>query len=209
MSGVSSASHRGRNGADDLLGARVDDLLDAVAADTHGPGGGSVAAIVVALSASLLAMTARLSRETWPEAGGAIAQAQLLRLRSGPLAAADAQAFRDAIRALGGEPRTETGSRPLELGTALARAAEIPLQITEIAADVAALAVLVAERASADVRPDAAAAAALAHAGARAAAHLVEVNLGATAEDERVARARALVARAEDSCRAAFAHTAA
>jgi formiminotetrahydrofolate cyclodeaminase len=206
MSGVSSASHRGRNDADDHLGARVDDQLDAVAADTHGPGGGSVAAIVVALSASLLAMTARLSRDSWAESGGAIAQARLFRLRAGPLAASDAQAFRDAIRALGGEPRTESGARPLELGPALARAAEIPLEITEIAADVAALAALVAKRASPDVRPDAAAAAALAQAGARAAAHLVEVNLGATAEDERVERARALVERAEVSCRAAFAY---
>ena len=32
MSGVSSASHRGRNGADDLPGHSVDDLLDAAAA---------------------------------------------------------------------------------------------------------------------------------------------------------------------------------
>jgi hypothetical protein len=76
-----SASHRWRNDADDLLGARVEDLLDAVAADTHGPGGGSVAAIAVALSASLVAMTARLSHDTWDEAGGAIAQAHTLRLR--------------------------------------------------------------------------------------------------------------------------------
>jgi formiminotetrahydrofolate cyclodeaminase len=200
-----SASHRGRNDADDLLGARVEDLLDAVAADTHGPGGGSVAAIAVALSASLLAMTARLSHEVWDEAGGAIAQAQSLRLRVAPLAAADAQAFRDAIRALGGVLRSETGTRPLELGTALARAAEIPLQITETAADVAALAAFVAERASSDVRADAAAAAAIAAAGARAAGLLVEVNLGATEEDERVVEARQLVERADGSCRAAYA----
>ena len=206
MSGASSASHRGRNGADDLLGGRVEDLLDAVAADTHGPGGGSVAAIVVALAASLLAMTARLSRETWDEAGGAIAQANLLRERVAPLAAADAQAFRDAIRALGGEPRSESGVRPLELGTALARAAEVPLLITETAADVAALAVLVADRASADVQADAAAAAALAEAGARAAGLLVEVNLGATEDDQRVVDARAFVERARASAREAFAH---
>jgi formiminotetrahydrofolate cyclodeaminase len=203
MSRAPSASHRGRNDADDLLGARVEDLLDAVAADTYGPGGGSVAAIVVALSASLLAMTARLSLDDWDEAGGAIAQAKLLRQRAAPLAAADAQAFRDAIRALGGEHRSESGLRPLELGTALARAAEVPLQIAEAAADVAALAALVAERASADVQPDAVAAAALAEAGARAAAHLVEVNLGAREDDDRVAAARALVARAEASHREA------
>ena len=150
-------------------------------------------------------MTARLSHATWDEAGGAIAQAHALRLRVAPLAAADAQAFRDAIRALGGGERSETGTRPLELGTALARAAEIPLQITEIAADVAALAALVAERASPDVQADAAASAAIAAAGARSAGLLVEVNLGATDDDERVVEARALVERADVSCRAAYA----
>jgi formiminotetrahydrofolate cyclodeaminase len=205
MSDGSPAPGRGRRDGDELLGARVDDLLDAIAADTHGPGGGSVAAIVVALSAALLTMSGRLSREDWPEAGGAIAQAEKLRKRVGPLAAADAKAFREAIRALGGAERTETGTRPLELGPALARAAEIPLRIAETAADVAALAVLVAERASPDVRPDAAAAAALAEAGARAAAHLVEVNLGATPDDVRVGAARAHVAHAAASAQAALA----
>jgi formiminotetrahydrofolate cyclodeaminase len=150
-------------------------------------------------------MTARLSLDDWDEAGGAVAQAKSLRLRVSPLAAADAQAFRDAIRALGGEHRSETGTRPMELGTALARAAEVPLQIAEAAADVAALAALVAERASGDVQPDAAAAAALAAAGARAAAHLVEVNLGAQEQDERVSAARTFVARADASCHEAFA----
>ena len=53
------------------------------------------------------------------------------------------------------------------------------------------------------MRADAAAAAALAHAGARSAAHLVEVNLGATADDDRVVAARPRRAR-RDSCRAAF-----
>ena len=103
MSGVSSASHRGRNDADDLLGARVDDLLDAVAADTHGPAAAPSRRRRSRSRPSLLAMTARLSLDGWPEAGGAIAQAQLLRRRAAPLAPANAQAFRDAFRALGGE----------------------------------------------------------------------------------------------------------
>jgi formiminotetrahydrofolate cyclodeaminase len=205
MTEASPAPDGGRRAGDELLGARVDDLLDAIAADTHGPGGGSVAAIVVALAAALLTMSGRLSRDAWPEAGGAIAQSERLRRRVGPLAAADAMAFREAIRALGGEQRTETGTRPLELGPALARAAEIPLRIAETAADVAALAVLVAERANPDVRPDAAAAAALAEAGARAAAHLVEVNLGAMPDDARAAAARSHAANAATCAQAALA----
>jgi formiminotetrahydrofolate cyclodeaminase len=209
MSDDSAAPARGLSGGDELLGARVDDLLDAIAADTHGPGGGSVAAIVVALAAALLSMAARLSHEDWPEAGGAIAQAERLRRRAGPLAARDARAFREAIRALGGETRSESGAQTLELGSALARAAEIPLSIAETAADVATLAAEVAQRAKPDVRPDAAAAAVLAEAAARAAAHLVEVNLGATTEDERVRGARILAQMAADSARIALAAAAA
>jgi formiminotetrahydrofolate cyclodeaminase len=205
MSEDSAAPARGLSGGDELLGARVDDLLDAIAADTHGPGGGSVAAIVVALAAALLTMAARLSRDDWPEAGGAIAQSEALRKRAGPLAARDAKAFRDAIRALAGESRSETGTRPIELGPALARAAEIPLDIAGHAADVAALAALVADRANPDVRPDAAVAAALAEAAARAAAHLVEVNLGATPDDDRVLAAGTLADMAGAYARTAFA----
>jgi formiminotetrahydrofolate cyclodeaminase len=205
MSAAPPAPDEARGDGDEVLGTRVDDLLDAIAADTHGPGGGSVAAIVVALAAALLTMAARLSRDDWPEAGGAIAQAERLRRRVGPLAAADARAFREAIRALSGERRSESGARPLELGSALARAAEVPLRIAQTAADVASLAVLVAERANPDVRPDAAAAAVLAEAGARAAAHLVEVNLGAMPDDERVGAARKLAEHAAESAQAALA----
>jgi formiminotetrahydrofolate cyclodeaminase len=56
---------------------------------------------------------------------------------------------------------------------------------------VAALAAYAAELGDAALRADAAAAAALAAGGARAAAHLVEVNLGMREGDERLARARA------------------
>jgi hypothetical protein len=58
---------------------------------------------------------------------------------------------------------------------------------------VAALANEVAEHCDPVSRADAVGAAHLAAAAARAAAHLVEVNLGATADDPRVAEAGAVV----------------
>ena len=73
---------------------------------------------------------------------------------------------------------------------------EIPLEIAEAAVDVASLAAVVAERGEQALRADAVAAALLAQGAARAAATLVEVNLGTTSADERVARARDLAGSA-------------
>ncbi len=74
--------------------------------------------------------------------------------------------------------------------------AGVPLEIAEVAVDVAALAAVVAERGDQAMRADAVSAALLAEAAARAAATLVEVNLGTTSSDERVARARDLAGSA-------------
>ena len=80
----------------------------------------------------------------------------------------------------------ETAEARRDLGTLLERAAQIPLDIAESAVDVASLAAVVAERGDQALRADAVAAALLAQGAARAAATLVEVNLGTTS----VGRAR-------------------
>ena len=67
----------------------------------------------------------------------------------------------------------------------------MPLEIAETAADTASLAALAAELGDGTYRSDAAAAAVLAAAGARAAAHLVAVNLTVQEGDVRLVRARA------------------
>jgi methenyltetrahydrofolate cyclohydrolase len=174
-----------------------DELLEAVAAPTPSPGGGSVAAIVVAFAASLVEKAGRLSGDEWPHAGGAVAQAEALRARVAPLAEADALAYAEAVAAL----RTSSTT----LGPALSRAAQVPLLIAEAAVDVAILAHLVAEEGDPAVRGDAVTAAILAEAGARVAAHLVEINLGALPEDERVLAARGLAAAAARAAEAALA----
>ena len=97
------------------------------------------------------------------------------------------------------------GGDPQDLGLALERAAEVPLEIAEAAVDVASLAALVAERGEQALRADAVAAAVLALAAARAAATLVEVNLGTTASDERVTRARDLAGSATAAAERALA----
>ena len=190
---------------EDYLDARVRDLLGAIAARTPAPAGGSVAAIVVAMAAALAAMAARFSDEQWEEAGGAIAQAEALRARVAPLALADAQAYGKALEALRQPKDRDTSVRNEVLGRALTEAAAVPLEIAGIASDVALLAAEIAGRGNLNLRGDAAAAAVLAEAGARIAANLVAINLAATEEDERVARAKALTAAASAAARRALA----
>jgi formiminotetrahydrofolate cyclodeaminase len=190
---------------EELLSTPVGELLDTVAAASRTPGGGSVAAMVVAVSAALVAAAARFSARDWPDAAGAVAQAERLRERAWPLAEESARAYSDAIEALGAPPGAKAASdRDYELGLVLGWAAEVPLLIAEAANDVASLARLVAEEGSPDVGPDAAVAAALAEASARAAAHLVEINLIASPSDPRVLAARGLATMAAKSAETAL-----
>jgi formiminotetrahydrofolate cyclodeaminase len=189
----------------DYLDRRLRDLLDDMAEQTPAPAGGSAAAIAVALAAALVAMTARFSREHWEEAGGVIAQAEALRSRVAPLAQKDAEAYGRALAAFRLPKSLDPAARDEALGRALAEAAAVPLEIASVAADVAVLAAAAAERGNPNVRGDAATAAALAEAGARAAANLVAINLGALEDDERVTNARGLAATATSAAAHALA----
>ncbi len=147
------------------------------------------------MAAGLVAMSATASRGEWPEAKGAAAQANMLRERVAPLAQRNVQAYADAVARLrGGEGDGDEGQ---DLGALLERAAQIPLEIAEAAVDVASLAAVVAERGEQSLRADAVAAALLAQGAARAAATLVEVNLGTTESDERLTQVRDLVGTAQ------------
>lgn len=179
---------------------RLDDLLRDLAG-SGAPGGGSAAALTLAFAASLVAMVARSSESTWPEAPGIAAQALALRDRAVALAEADAEAWQAALTALaeaeaGGDPR-----RDFALEQRLARAAEVPLELTALAADAAGLAVLAADRGEGAYRADAAAAAALAAGAATAAAHFVQVNLAVRESDPRLAAARSSAQDAWESAR--------
>ena len=148
------------------------------------PAGGSVAAIVVAMAAGLVAKAARLSPE-WPGAAEVLERAEALRALVAPLAQADADAYTAVL---------EAQRRKQDVPGALSRAADVPLAIAEAAAEVASLAALAAAEGNARLRGDALTAAELAAAGARSAAELVAINL-ADGDDDRVRRARELAQR--------------
>ena len=191
--------------SDDLLGAPLGEVLGHIASEVPSPAGGSAAAIAVALGAGLTAMVARNSRDSWPEAKGATAQAETLRARIAPLAQADAAADEAAHVAFRLPDRLEPEVRDATLGVALKRAAAVPFAIAEVGADVADLAAHLAEHGNPNVRGDATAAALLAEGGTRAAAHLVRINLGARPGDPRVEQSERLAQAAAESARRALA----
>jgi methenyltetrahydrofolate cyclohydrolase len=182
-----------------LLDLPLRELLDEVAARGRTPGGGSVAALVTAAAAGLLAKVARSSGEGWPDAPGIAAQAEALRDRAAPLAQADADEYEAALCAQSDDSQEQGERRDFMLGRAFARAAEPPLEIAAVAADVSRLSVTIAERCDPALRADAVAAALLSGAAAAAAAELVAVNLTASAADERVLRARRLADEAAEA----------
>src|SRR5437762_989169 len=138
-------------------------------------------------------MAARSSRGAWADAGAAVAQAESLRARAARLAGEDAEALDAFLAARAATAESRPEARDFRLGQALFNAADVPLAIAETACDVALLAAHVAENCQSDLRADAASASVLAHGAARAAAHLVEVNLATAEGDDRVTSARSLV----------------
>ena len=159
-------------------------LHDVLAESGPGPAGGSAAAL--RHDDGLRARPPRRARLSRLGGGSGIAaQAAALGDRSLVFAEDDHLAYAHALEQLRAPDRDAT------LGRALRRAAEIPLQISETAADVATLAALAARDGAATVRGDAWAAATLAEAASVAAARLVHVNLATHPDDELCTRADA------------------
>jgi formiminotetrahydrofolate cyclodeaminase len=155
----------------------------------HTVAAGPAAARAASTAAQLLGGAADAAGE-----GALAAQARAIGLRLDRLADEDAAALASARVALadvagGGDPQ-----RDFELGRLLDRAAEIPMLIAEASADAVELARELEPRALPDTAADVRAAALISAGAARAAACLVESNLGITEEDERLSRARRVVA---------------
>jgi formiminotetrahydrofolate cyclodeaminase len=113
-------------------------------------------------------------------------RAERLRIQSEELIEQDSMAYLDYVEAV----RSGQG-----VAGAQARTIQIPLEIARAAADVAALAEQSASLGNPKLRADAVVAAMLASAAAGAAAYLVRVNLGESA-DIRLDEARRLAAEA-------------
>jgi glutamate formiminotransferase/glutamate formiminotransferase/formiminotetrahydrofolate cyclodeaminase len=148
----------------------IADFLDTVAAATPIPAGGTVAALVGALAASLGIMGARLSQQQRVEH-----QLSEISLRLRELMQADGDAYQRFIQAtkLAKTDRT----RPAVLSSALHLATEIPLEIAELATKAGALLHACSAGVKPRVRSDLTVGMVLAIAAADAGRHTVEENI--------------------------------
>lgn len=172
----------GRTAAPDYPELPLGRFLDLVASGEPAPAGGSVAAVVVALAAGLAGMSARLSTGHLADAPEMAARADELRDRAAPLAREDAEVYGRVMAAR----RTEGNG----FERALSDAADVPLSVAGIGAEVAEVAGRLFEGGNPNLRGDALTAVLLADAATRAAARLAEIDLSlAGIEDERLALA--------------------
>jgi formiminotetrahydrofolate cyclodeaminase len=165
-------------------GRSLEELLEAVAAQTPAPGGGAAAAWGCALAASLVEMSTGSER------------ARALRVAALELAERDARVYGPVVEA------QRAGRDP---GAALSAAADSTLDIARAACEVAELAAEAATTGRRALRGDAAAGALLAEAACRAAAHLTGLNLTDEPNDPRLAEAAELAERAAAARAAALA----
>ena len=163
-------------------------VIDAVGtASSPPPSGGSVAASAGALAAALTQMTAGLTAgrpryaDVAAEMQDAARRASALAAEMLTLVARDAAAV-DAVGAAYRLPKAtedDAAARATAIERAMLAATEAPLEIARVAAHVAELAAIVAERGNRNAVADAAVAVLLAESVCRASALTVGVNVGA------------------------------
>ncbi len=172
------------------------DLLDAVAARTPTPGGGSAVAFTAALAAALTHMLSAIAaeraarRQAAPPgapADGALStaakQAAALQQRLGALVALDARAYASVAEAYrlprAAAPGTSDSEREAAIVAALLAATEIPLETARACAEVAELARSLLDSVSRSAASDLGVAALLADAACRGAVLTVRSNVAA------------------------------
>ena len=187
----------------EYLGSSLASFLELVSAAEPAPGGGSVAAVALAMAAGLCVMAARLSSSDLPDAFDMSVSAAGLRDRAAALCQADAAAYGLVIAALRSPREPDPRQRRLRLAAALSEAAEVPAELAEIGADVAAIALRIAEAGNQNLLGDVVTAALLAEAGSRAAGALVTINLEQMPDDDRHRRASQAVVRSAECARRA------
>jgi methenyltetrahydrofolate cyclohydrolase len=187
------------NATSEYLDLPLREFLDLLASDAPAPGGGSVAAVAVALAAGLSGMAARLSAGQLAAAGGLADRADAARQMVAPLAGADAESYGRVLDAYR-EPDSET--RRERVSDALSGATDVPLAVAEVGNEVAGIAARLVEEGNPNLEGDAIAAVLLAEAGVRTAAVLAEINLSsANVEDDRLGRANELVDKTASTAR--------
>ncbi len=198
-------------------GESLSGFVASVASPSPTPGGGSVTAHAGALAAALAQMVAGLTagRKKYvavdAEMRDVAVRAAALGNALSALVARDAAAFAIVYAAykLPEETPEQQADKTARVDDALIRAAEVPLETARACADVAALALVVAEKGNSNAASDAGVAALLAEAGCVGAAYNVRINVSSLHDKDRgirlaedakncVERARSASRRAQD-----------
>jgi formiminotetrahydrofolate cyclodeaminase len=177
-------------------------LLDAIAAPTATPGGGSVSAFAGALAGALGQMVAGLSRKKKSQAAHVVQLSETLeRLRrtTDDLTSAidrDAEAFDAVIEAfkLPQSEADENAARDKAIQTATRGAAEAPLQVADVTVALFEQLVQLQAIAAASMRSDLQVARFMAVAGARGSLANVEINLDSLHDAAYVSKVKIKVA---------------
>lgn len=167
--------------------------LEMLASDAPAPGGGAAGAVHAAIGAALIEMVCRLTigKPAYAEhertMRSSLAEAAGLRARAVQLAELDTEAFNlvaDAYR-LPKDTDEAKHARTARIQAALVGAADVPLQVAAVAAEVVDVAGRILDGANRNVVSDVAVAAASARAALDAAVVNVEVNLAALSDPTR------------------------
>jgi formiminotetrahydrofolate cyclodeaminase len=203
-----SGSSSPEGGADPYLGSTVEGLLEQLAARTPAPGGGAAAALTCAMAAALVEMATSFASAQGLEV--VHDRAHRIREEVSGLAYADGRAYGVVLEALRMEPGE---ARTQSLDDAVSGAIGVPMQVLELATEVATLAADVAETGNRNLEGDALAGSLLAEAAARSAATLAQLNASmlsrhavADAHLERLRPALAKATRARERAVTAYTH---
>jgi glutamate formiminotransferase/formiminotetrahydrofolate cyclodeaminase len=169
-------------------------FLDDLAAGTAAPGGGSAAAYSGAMGAALVAMVARLTvgkkkyQDVEEQMGPVIVRADQLRADLTTAVEKDSAAFQEVMAAFGLPKETEAqkSARSDAIQAATLHAAEVPLDVVAMAAEVIELAAQVAEVGNTNAITDGGTGAAIARAGLNGAAMNVRINLSSLKDQRAV-----------------------
>ena len=207
-------------------GESLSGFVGSVASPSPTPGGGSVTAHAGALAAALAQMVAGLTvgRKKYvavdAEMKDIAVRAAALGNQLAALVARDAAAYASVYAAykLPDETDEQKKDKAALLDDALIHAADVPLETARACADVAELAVAVAERGNTNAASDAGVAALLSEAACIGAVYNVRINVSALADKSRgaslsadatqcVARAQAASRKAQDAVERAISQT--
>jgi formiminotetrahydrofolate cyclodeaminase len=184
------------NDSRSILNLTLAELLERLGSSDPAPGGGAAAAVVGALGAALVQMTANLTigrpkyAELEDQARGIETRARELRQRLAQLGDADADAFAQ-VSAAYKLPRlddAQKADRSAAIQAALQVAARVPLETARVCADVLEVAEAAAPILNVAVISDVLVGAVLAQAALDSAALNVEVNLAAMTDSAAVQR---------------------